>query len=176
MKEASYRENNFKNAIGMDMIIIATGPYWVAPLHLSVSHNSQTAAISLPILHASCAASLLSAHCLEIKPVAKDFPYINKVKINKMIFLSLIFLPVPPPDYSLLGKFWCFSSFFSISNYLPGNLTLTQTGDPTLNPVQVLLKFLGTLFLSNGSPQPGVWWSQFQQFNAIAKQNESSVH
>lgn len=67
----AYAENNFMMAIGMDMIIIATGAYSAAALHPSVSQCSHTSATSLPYLHASDAESLFPMHFRETKPVAK---------------------------------------------------------------------------------------------------------
>lgn len=73
MKELAHGENNFMMANGMEIIIIAIGPYWAAPLHPSESQCSQISAFRSPIVHLIFASSLLPAHFREIAPVAKDF-------------------------------------------------------------------------------------------------------
>lgn len=105
MKESVYAENIFKIAIGMDMIIIATGPYWVAALHSSVVQCSQTSAIRSPILHWKFAPTLLPAHFRETWPVAKYFTLrkIRNEKKNQNKTMLLIFgsLISPPPSASV---------------------------------------------------------------------------
>lgn len=63
-------------------IIIATGPYWAAPLHSSVSQNSQKSATTEPTLQIACASVLLFAHWRNIWPVAW-FQNKQSIKIKK---------------------------------------------------------------------------------------------